>query len=138
VTDYIAPYITKAEYACHHCGKLPYSYDTSAHFELFDRFGIIRGNWGKPIVINSGFRCGEYNRDIGGSPLSAHLFGLAFDLPCVDAKEVDRLYDLINRLFPDLRIGIYKTNKTFIHIDVAFMIYPLIKESWVQGTRWYE
>jgi uncharacterized protein YcbK (DUF882 family) len=34
----------------------------------------------RPIRINSGFRCPDYNREVGGTPTSRHQFGKALDV----------------------------------------------------------
>ena len=102
---------------------------------FFDDFTVIRGQWGKPINISSGFRCMEHNASIGGSLLSAHVFGLALDCD-INPDEVDDLDALIENVAAHLRRGTYKTNKSFIHIDCAFEIYPRARKSWVQGYRW--
>lgn len=39
----------------------------------------LRGRVGRPIVISSGYRPRALNEAIGGSPNSAHMFGLAAD-----------------------------------------------------------
>lgn len=41
---------------------------------------VLLGN--NPIHINSGYRCPELNKLIGGSPQSAHMQGLAADIIC--------------------------------------------------------
>ncbi len=40
---------------------------------------IIRANWGRPLIVHSGFRCAELNIAIGGSKRSQHLRGEAAD-----------------------------------------------------------
>lgn len=40
----------------------------------------IRQSWGSGIKVNSGFRCPELNKAIGGSSTSAHTTGYAADL----------------------------------------------------------
>jgi hypothetical protein len=37
---------------------------------------------GLPIHVNSGFRCPELNKAIGGAPDSRHMVGLAADIVC--------------------------------------------------------
>ncbi|MSR15349.1 MAG: peptidase M15 [Gammaproteobacteria bacterium] len=41
---------------------------------------VLLGN--KPIHINSGYRCAELNKLVGGQPKSAHTLGLAADIIC--------------------------------------------------------
>jgi zinc D-Ala-D-Ala carboxypeptidase len=66
------------------------------------------------IRINSGFRCAEHNKAVGGEPKSSHLKGLAMDIKC----ETSSLrYDLIRAA---LHRGIYRIGigKDFVHIDI--------------------
>lgn len=45
----------------------------------------LRDAWGKPLHINSGYRCPELNAAVGGVPTSQHVKGeaadIAFDVP---------------------------------------------------------
>lgn len=41
----------------------------------------LRQHFGKPIHINSGFRCKEVNAAVKGAPHSYHLQGRAADIP---------------------------------------------------------
>lgn len=47
---------------------------------LLDRLNILRGIWGKPMVITSGYRNPERNAAVGGAKNSAHLFCQAVDI----------------------------------------------------------
>ena len=40
----------------------------------------IRERWQSPIYINSGYRCPELNKKVGGAPNSYHLRGMAADI----------------------------------------------------------
>lgn len=44
----------------------------------------LRTAWGKQLVINSGYRCPELNRVVGGVPTSQHIKGEAADVACND------------------------------------------------------
>lgn len=44
------------------------------------RLDEIRERYGKPIIINSGYRCKELNKIVGGKSNSQHLKGEAADL----------------------------------------------------------
>jgi uncharacterized protein YcbK (DUF882 family) len=70
--------------------------------------------YGKPMVINSGFRTEEHNAKVGGTANSSHLKGLAADIKCTTSA--DR-YDLLDSLMKAgfNRIGV---GKTFIHVDI--------------------
>lgn len=51
----------------------------------------LRENWGKPMHINSGYRCPELNREVGGKLTSQHLKGEAADVACDKPVELARL-----------------------------------------------
>lgn len=40
----------------------------------------LRDAWGKPLAINSGYRCPEVNKTVGGVPTSQHSRGEAADV----------------------------------------------------------
>lgn len=47
---------------------------------LMDRLDEIREGYGKPIYINSAYRCPKLNESVGGVSSSYHQLGLAADL----------------------------------------------------------
>lgn len=48
--------------------------------ELVDKvLQPLRDAWGKPITINSGYRCEKLNKAVGGVPTSQHTKGQAAD-----------------------------------------------------------
>lgn len=48
----------------------------------------LRSRYGKPMYINSGFRCPELNRAVGGVPASQHTRGEAADIGCNSPGEL--------------------------------------------------
>lgn len=55
----------------------------------------LRIAWGKPLSINSGYRCPDLNREVGGVPTSQHVKGEAADVACETPRELAQLaYDL--------------------------------------------
>jgi uncharacterized protein YcbK (DUF882 family) len=102
-----------------------------AHEMLFESFEIIREAYGKPIPISSGYRCPLHNSFIGGSYLSAHLFGMALDLKT--GQDTDHVFTIVTNELPDLRVGKYVD---FLHIDMAYLIDPRASELWTKGKRW--
>ena len=40
----------------------------------------LRGEWGRPIIVTSGYRCKELNAAVGGTRNSQHLKGQAADI----------------------------------------------------------
>lgn len=51
----------------------------------------LRTAWGKPLVINSGYRCPELNEAVGGVATSQHMKGEAADVACDDPYALARL-----------------------------------------------
>jgi len=64
--------------------------------------------------INSGFRCPRHNKEVGGSPTSSHLKGLAADIKADTSR---KRYLVVKALIQTgfNRIGI---GKNFIHVDL--------------------
>ena len=48
-----------------------------------------------PIIINSGFRCQEVNRRVGGVPRSQHLLGQAADIRPMNPSHFRRLVEFL-------------------------------------------
>lgn len=71
---------TPAEVACKHCDEFYYD------FRAMTALQLLRDGWGKPIIINSGHRCAQHNRAVGGAPASQHL-KIAFDCRCPRADQ---------------------------------------------------
>jgi uncharacterized protein YcbK (DUF882 family) len=71
---------------------------------------------GCAITINSGCRCPEHNRTVGGSPHSQHLRGKAADI-VVQGYRPEQVASMASamREFVEGGIGIYDT---FTHVDV--------------------
>ena len=81
--------------------------------EFVKRLQKVRENFG-PMTINSGCRCGSYNRSVGGSPLSAHVPGLAVDILCSNSlSRFNLLRGLLAEGFQRIGIG-----REFIHVDM--------------------
>ena len=51
----------------------------------------LRDAWGGPLFINSGYRCLELNKAVGGVPTSQHCLGMAADVACTDPIALARL-----------------------------------------------
>lgn len=88
-------------------------------FEAMDTLQLLRTQWGKPLIINSGHRCKKHNAEVGGVSNSQHYTHIAFDLQCRDDEEQKKLAWIAEnagfrfiKLYPgrgfihcDLRIG---------------------------------
>ena len=72
----------------------------------------LRDAWGKPLHINSGYRCPELNKEVGGVPTSQHVKGEAGDVACDKPVELARLAAAM--CLPYDQMIIYPT---FVHIS---------------------
>ena len=139
---YISDYLTLEEYACSCCGRLPPDFHlhdmNRPYLELVNIFDAVRATWGKPIPVTSGYRCPHHNKEIGGSPCSVHIFGLALDLDLADGNEVEELFAIADMDFQRLRIGKYTQTGTFLHIDIGYLINPRASTNWRRGVRWHD
>ena len=68
--------------------------------ELIDFLNPLREAWGSSIRINSGYRCPELNKKVGGSNTSAHLLGWAADLWPVNGQ-YDKFKDFVVNYLKD-------------------------------------
>lgn len=75
----------------------------------------LRTQYGKPIIINSGFRCPKHNAEVGGAPSSWHLL-FATDIRPDIGNESDLMYLYKLALAANWGgIGLYEGR---IHLDI--------------------
>lgn len=58
----------------------------------------LREAWGRPIIVNSGYRCDALNKVVGGVPTSQHRLGQAADLDVGTRADNMKLFNLIIKL----------------------------------------
>ncbi len=68
------------------------------------------------MIVNSGYRCPDHNRAVGGSPTSSHLDGLAADISTPDHQTRYRIARAL--LLAGFRRVIIYRDKGFVHVDV--------------------
>lgn len=76
----------------------------------------LRDKLGLPIHVNSGYRCPELNKAIGGVPTSQHQKGEAADLS-IDGKASDILEALENNNIPFDQAILYR-KQNFLHVSL--------------------
>lgn len=76
----------------------------------------LREWYGKPIYVNSGYRCPQLNRMVGGKPTSQHLTGEAADITAGSKEENRKLFAYIraNLTFDQL---IDEKNFSWVHVS---------------------
>lgn len=76
----------------------------------------LRELYGKPIRVNSAYRCEALNKAVNGSKTSDHMLGRAADITAGSPAENKKLYDLIkDNLEYDQLID--EKNYTWLHVS---------------------
>ena len=65
----------------------------------------IRDTYGYPIIVNSGYRCAELNKAVGGVRNSQHLTGCAADIRCTKTSKA-YLFRVIAKMVKEGRIEV--------------------------------
>ena len=117
----LSPHFTSNEFCCPCCGSLGDGIDPDL-LALLER---VRAHFGKPIKINSGYRCYAHNAEVGGAnpvidsdgnPLpqsgSHHLRGTAADIVVIGVSPAKVQQHLSEH------IGGLGSANTFTHVDV--------------------
>ena len=99
------------EFACKCCGQLPPLARENVKALVDFILDPVREQLGKPIVVNSGYRCERHNKDVGGVRNSQHLRGEAADIHCQDNEKLKQLI-IENGKFDQLI-----TYPTFLHVS---------------------
>ena len=77
----------------------------------------LREAYGKPIYVNSGYRCSELNKAVGGVSTSEHQSGRAADIDTHDYEENKKLFKLIQELNLPFRQLIDESNLSWVHVS---------------------
>lgn len=116
-----------SEFRCKHCGEVKVSP------LLIGVLQIIRdkANEAQPegaeelkVIINSGYRCEEHNRAVGGVPNSTHRLGIAADI-YIPGWDAGMLLEHIKRLHlsGEIYVGyayIIANSSRAVHVDVRY------------------
>lgn len=90
---------------------------------LSTTLSAIREAFGKPIIVNSGYRNAELNHIVGGHPKSLHMSGRAADLRCLTEELTYQLYIFCDQRQKDpnsnIRKVIYEQGKKhWVHLEI--------------------
>lgn len=77
----------------------------------------IRQMWGKPIIVNSGFRCVKLNKAVGGAKNSEHMSGCAADITTGNKADNKKLFDMIRNSSLEWRQLIDESGFSWVHIS---------------------
>lgn len=79
----------------------------------------LRERYGKPINVNSGYRCKKLNDVVKGSKTSQHIKGLAADITAGSKKENKILFDLIIEMNLPFDQVIDEKNFSWVHVSFS-------------------
>ena len=109
-------WFNEKEFVCRCCGELPPSIRENIEALVHEVLDPARDRYGKPIIVNSGYRCPKHNKEEGGVANSQHLRGEAADIrPSTNSgTDLARLRQLIinSQWFDQLIIY-----PTFLHVS---------------------
>ena len=83
----VSPHFKLREFQCRCCAAVKLSP------ELLSMLEFMRGEWGGPLVLTSGYRCPSHNRAVGGVERSLHTRGEAADISAI-ARDQPRLREI--------------------------------------------
>lgn len=76
----------------------------------------LREMYGKPITVNSGYRCPKLNAAVGGAKTSQHMRGEAADITAGSKTENKKLFELIRDNLPFDQL-IDESNYSWMHVS---------------------
>ena len=79
----------------------------------------LREAYGKPIKVNSGYRCPELNKVVGGSNTSQHMKGQAADISVGNKLENKQIFNLIQELNLPFDQLIDEKNFSWVHVSYS-------------------
>lgn len=79
----------------------------------------LRKRYGKPIKVNSGYRCEKLNKAVKGAANSQHIKGLAADITAGSAAENKILFQLVQELNLPFDQLIDEKKFSWIHVSVS-------------------
>ena len=101
------------EFACRDGYAVPREYWGNVR-ALMAELEKIRAVWGRPIIINSGYRTKTYNQQCGGAKASQHLTANAVDFN-VQGVAPSTVYAKLDAMYPGQGLGKYAG---FTHLDL--------------------
>ena len=141
----VTDFVSVNEVQCSHCGN------GIIYEPTLELFMEMRRLLGKPIPINSWYRCETYQQQLlktnpNAAKNSPHTTGAAMDLGIPKGETAASMEKLAERAaanlgLPKPRIGRKQYKDSFIHIDLVFMLYdPYWKNpapnAWKPGAKW--
>ena len=104
-------YFSDDELKCHCCGVLNFNPNT------LRRLNLLRKEYGKPIMIESGYRCPKHNKEVSDTGESGpHTTGQAIDIIVSGGNALTLLVLAVKYGFTGIGIQ-QKGQNRFLHFD---------------------
>ena len=112
-------YFKEKEFVCRCCGELPPFARENIEALVREVLDPVREKLGKPIVVDSGYRCPKCNAAVGGATQSQHLVGEAADIRChTDLADLtDKLAKAIVENGKYDQLILYPMLPRFVHVS---------------------
>lgn len=97
--------------------QLPYGIEENLNALAEEVLEPVRERLGKPIIVNSGFRCPVHNAAVGGVANSQHMKGEAADITCDDNKRLAEIIEQLGKYDQMIRYKRPGGSIRFIHVS---------------------
>jgi len=97
--------------------QLPYGIEENMLALVEEVLEPARERLGKPIVVNSGFRCPIHNAAVGGVANSQHMKGEAADITCDNNKRLAEIIEQLGKYDQMIRYKRPDGSIRFIHVS---------------------
>ena len=112
--------MTKSQTAkLHHIDNTPTKEAVENLKKVMYILDITRVHIGKPILVNSGYRCLKLNEMVGGVQGSMHTKGLAADFRTKEEEDINTMFEFLKKNQKEFKIIELIKYKTFIHVGVS-------------------
>lgn len=95
--------------------RIPQKYLTKVQYLIDNVLDPLREWYGHPIYVNSGYRCEELNKAVGGAETSFHLTGCAADLDVHSREENQKLFEHVREHLPYTELG-WEGGGQWVHV----------------------
>ena len=88
-------FFKEKELSCRCCGQLPPLIRGNIEALAENVLDPLRERYGKPIIVNSGYRCAKHNKAVGGASNSQHMVGEAADITAGSPEGNEKLLKIL-------------------------------------------
>lgn len=112
--------MTKSQIAkAHHIDNTPTKKVVENLKKVMYILDMVRVHMGKPIFVNSGYRCKKLNEMVRGVQKSMHTKGLAADIRTEGKEDINKMFEFLKENQKEFKIIELINYTTFIHVGVS-------------------